>query len=65
MKNESGQPEITAQPCTKMLPRKREEERRKNPKRLSICSKETYLLSKIKITIMPHGVIRQIKSCKT
>lgn len=33
----------------------------KNPKRLSIYVKEIHLLSKIKITVISHGVGRWIK----
>lgn len=47
---------------TKMLSREgKEGKKAKNPKRLSVYLKETYLLSKIKIPIMPHGVVRWIK----
>ena len=57
-----GSQRYTAHSYTKMLSREgKEGKKSKNPKRLSIYLEETYLLSKIKITIMPHGVVGWIK----
>lgn len=62
VKNGSGQPEIYSSFLYQdAIKRRKRGGKQKNPKRLSIYLEETYLLGKIKITIMPHGVVGWIK----